>query len=179
MICMTVARSAATVMLEEVRSVMTWSVPLARGAAAQAVPRSSPLEQVRHAAGAEVADVDALGRADPDAALERLVHVAEQDVPGLRRSDQIEQGFAPPFHPPGHCVVEELGHGWRDVSAEHVDVAYCGNLRREHVIIELVGGAVGRLQPAADKSERPPVELDPLAVKDALTRTDVRVPEPR
>src|SRR5215469_17495396 len=101
------------------------------------IPRSSPLQEVRHAPGSEVANVDALGRADPDPALQWLVHVTEQDVPGLSPRDQLKQRLAPPFHPPGHRVVKELGHGRRDVSAEHVDITYCGDLRREHVVGQL------------------------------------------
>src|SRR5215472_10267779 len=177
---MTVARSAATVMLEEVRSVMRWSVPLAPSAVPRAADsRLSPLQQVRHATGAEVPDVDALGRSDPDPALEWLVHMTEKDIPGLSRCDHIEKRLTPPFHSPRHRVVEELGHGRRDMSAQYVHVTHRCHLRCVHVVVELVGGPVGRTQPAADKAERPPGKLDPLAVEDALPWLEVSGPQKR
>ncbi|GAA2815368.1 hypothetical protein GCM10020219_104830 [Nonomuraea dietziae] len=65
-------RSASTVMLEVVRS-----------AHASTVPVGLPLEDVGNALSAEMADVHALGPADPRAGVERLVDVAEQRVARL------------------------------------------------------------------------------------------------
>src|SRR5580698_583753 len=137
---MTVERPAATVMLAEVLSAMTRSVPPgapparpagARPAGARPAPDlpapalsvSVPLQNVGHPGGPEVAHVDALGHPDPNSALQRLVHVAEQHVPRLGPLDRGQQGLAPPLHPAGHRVVEQIRHGRRNVRAEHVDLA--------------------------------------------------------
>ena len=80
------------------------------------------LQHIGRSGGAEVADVDALGAADPDPAGQRLVHVAEQRVAGLGPPDRVQQRRrCPAPSAPGDRVVQQLGHGRRDVGAQHVD----------------------------------------------------------
>src|SRR5262245_40783357 len=108
---MTAAGGTATVMLELVLSAMSRSVP----------PRL-PLQRERGAGGPEVADVDALGRPDAQPALQRLVDMPEQRIPRLGRPDGGQQGLAPPLHPPGDGVEQQLGYLRRDVRAQDVDL---------------------------------------------------------
>ena len=67
--------------------------PLSASGRAAGRCRWSALEVdgVGGAGGAEVADVDALGAADPDPADQRVVHVPEERVPGLGAADHLEQ----------------------------------------------------------------------------------------
>src|ERR1700729_1251146 len=148
----TAGRPAATVMLEEVLSAMTRSVPSSppcqrsrRSAlsAGRAQGLLAPLQDVRRAPGAEMPDVDALGAADPDPALQRLVHMAQPDVPGPGLLDRRQQRLAPPFHPPGDGVVEQLGNRRRDVRAQHVDLTDSLDLGGVFLVVELVRSPVG------------------------------------
>src|SRR6266699_1747771 len=77
-----------------------------------------------------MADVDALSTTDPQPANERLVHVAEQQIPRLSPPDRIEERRAATFHPPRYRVEKQLGNGRRDVRAEHIDRADGCHLRR-------------------------------------------------
>ena len=106
------------------------------------------------------------------------MHVPEQHVPGARLLDRRQQRLAPPLHPAGNRVVEELRHRRRNVRAQHVHFADGLDLGREHLVVDLVRRPVGRLQPAPDEAEGPPVQLDSLAVQDVLARPHVVVPEP-
>ena len=56
------------------------------------MPVTLPLQlhHIRHARGAEMADVDALGAADSHPLDERVVHVAEERVPRLRLADHLK-----------------------------------------------------------------------------------------
>src|SRR4051794_24194383 len=80
----------------------------------------SPLEHVRRAPAAEVADVDALGAADPGPPDQWVVHVPEEHQRRLGVTDRLEQGAAPPLQPARLHVVEQLRHGRRDVRAQDV-----------------------------------------------------------
>src|SRR5947209_16694107 len=90
--------------------------------------RCLPLHDVRRPTSAEVADVDALGAPDPRTPDQRVVHVPEQDELWMRLADYVEQCFAPPLHPPRDDVIEQLGHGRRNVRAQHIDGAQGGDL---------------------------------------------------
>src|ERR1700740_2973863 len=130
---MTVGRAAATVMVEEVLSAMTRSVPPDPARIRPGSPRAAspvqlaawlaPLEHVRHAPGPEMTDVNALSVADAHAALQRLVHMAEQQVPRTGFLDRRQQCLTPPLHPAGHGVIEQLRHRWRDVQPQHLNLA--------------------------------------------------------
>src|SRR5881227_1810587 len=72
--------------------------------------RCLPLQDVRSPAAAEVPDVDALGAADPRTPDQRVVYMPEQHQLRLRIADRVEQCFAPPLHPAGDHVVQQLGH---------------------------------------------------------------------
>src|ERR1700739_2039614 len=114
---MTVGRAAATVMVDEVLSAMTRSVPpdpprIRPGS----LVLLAPLEHVRHAPGPEMADVNALSVTDADATLQGLVHMAEQQVARAGLLDRRQQCLAPPLHPASHRVIEQLRHRWRDRS---------------------------------------------------------------
>ncbi len=80
----------------------------------------SELYDIRDPGGAEVADVDALRAANPDAMCERVVHVPEEGVPRLGRPDHLEQRGRAGLHPARLHVVEQLGDGRGNVGAEHV-----------------------------------------------------------
>src|ERR1700735_870736 len=141
--------------------------------------RWSPLEYMRNAGSTEVTDVHALCVADPDLPGKRLMHVAKQDISRLCPPDRIKQGLAAPLHPPGHGVEEQLRHGGRDMRAQHVYLPDSLDLRGVDVIIQLVRGPVNRAEPAADESECPAAELDPLPVEHVLTGPQVLPPQPR
>src|SRR5450755_3097230 len=85
------------------------------GAPPQAGPL--PVQRERPARRPEMADVDALCVADPDPAGQRLMHVPEEQVTRPAPAHRIQQGLAAPLHSPGDRVVEQLGHGRRDVRA--------------------------------------------------------------
>ena len=80
--------------------------------------------------------------ADPQAAGQRLVHVAEQQVPRLSLPDGVEQRLAATFHPLRYRVEEQLRDVRRDVRAQHVDRADGRHLRRVDLVVELVGRPV-------------------------------------
>src|SRR6266487_3843749 len=124
-----------------------------------------------------MADIDALGTPDPQPGGQRLVHVAEQQVPRLSPPDRIEQRRAAAFHPPRHRVEKQLGNGRRNVRAEHIDRADGRHLRRIDVLVELIRRPVPRAQPAADETERPAAKLNPLPVEHMLARPQVRLPQ--
>jgi hypothetical protein len=178
-------------MLEEVLSAMTRSVPSQLPCQLSCHPGTSPfapglapaagapLQDIGRASGPEMAHVDALGTTNPDPALQRLVDVAEQRVPRPCFPDRGQQRIAPPLHPPGHGVIQQLGHGRRDMRAEHVDGADRLDLGGVFLVVDLVRRPVGGAQPAADEPEGPPVELDPLTVQDLLPRPHVLGPQLR
>ena len=138
-----------------------------------------PLQGVRGPRSAEMSDIDALGAADPDPALQRLMHVPEQHVPRLGLLDGVEQGLAAPLHPAGHGVEQQVGHGGRDVRAEDVDLPDGGHLGGIHIVGQLVRGPVHRAQPAAHETERPAAEFHPLAVEHLMAGPQVLGPHPR
>ena len=109
---------------------------------------------------------------------QRLVHVAEQQVPRLRPAHRVEQGLAAALHPLGHGVEQQLGHLRRDVGAQHVDRADRLDLGGEHVVVELVRRPVDRAQPAAHEPERQPADLGPLAVEHLVAGPQVLGPQP-
>jgi len=126
-----------------------------------------------------MADVDALAAANSQSTGERLVHVAEQDVPRLRPPDRIEQRRTAPFHPLGDRVEEQLGNVRRYVRTENVDLADGSHLGRVRLVVDLVRRTVRRPQPAADEAKGPTAKLDPLPVQYALAWPQVRVPHAR
>src|SRR6266481_9901865 len=97
---------------------------------------SIPLQDVRRPSGPEMADVNALGHPDADPALQRLMHVAEQNIAWLSLLDRLQQRLAPPLHPPRHCVVQQVRDGGWDVGAEHVNLADGLDFGSEDLVIE-------------------------------------------
>src|SRR5689334_5588346 len=70
--------------------------------------RCLPLQNEGRPPAAEVPDVDALGAADPRTPDQRVVYVPEQHELRLGLADRVEQRFAPPLHPAGDDVVQQL-----------------------------------------------------------------------
>src|SRR5580658_10827929 len=113
-------------------------------------------------------DVQAFGDTDPRPAGKRLVHVPEYRVPRLGGLNRVEQGHAAYLEPPGHGVVEELGNGGRNVSAQYVHLTDRLELGPVLILGHLVRRAIGRFQAAADKTERPAVDFHRVAVQHAM-----------
>src|SRR4051812_9655581 len=131
-----------------------------------ATRRLLPLDDVGGPPTAEVADVDALGPADPGPPYQRVVHMTEQDEVRLRLPDRFEQSNAAPLHPPRLDVVEQLRDVRRDVRAQHVDAAQPCDLRGVLVVVDLVRRPHRRAQTTADEAEPPTPDDRGLAVED-------------
>src|SRR5215472_15900030 len=78
----------------------------------------SPPQHVRAAAGPEVAHVDAPRLTDPHLGHQRLVYVAELQVPRLSLPHRVEQCLTAPLHPLRHGVEQQVGHLRWDVGAQ-------------------------------------------------------------
>src|SRR3984957_545259 len=109
---MTAALGAATVMPEVVLSAMLGAYLSRRVVSARArccCWPPLPVQGEWAAGGPEMTDVHAFGAADAQPAGRRLVHVAEQGVPGLGPLDRGQQRLAADLHPPGHRVEQQVG----------------------------------------------------------------------
>src|SRR6201747_2707915 len=70
--------------------------------------RDSPVQDIRHPATAEVADVHAFGSPDAYPGSQRWVNVPEQGQPWLMNTNRPQGSLTAAFEAPGHHVVGQL-----------------------------------------------------------------------